>query len=92
MVRLRTVDAFAERPFTGSPAAVLAPYWADRLGRTSLTGFQVSSRSGFVRVELNGDRVTIAGRAVTVFDDALSETAERDTGLRPAGIEDTLQS
>jgi hypothetical protein len=23
MVRLRTVDAFAERPFTGSPAAVL---------------------------------------------------------------------
>jgi hypothetical protein len=44
MVRLRTVDTFAERPFTGSPA-----------GR----------RAGSV--------------------------PETDTGLRPAGMEDTLQ-
>jgi PhzF family phenazine biosynthesis protein len=80
-----------EDPVTGSAHTALAPYWAERLGRTSLTGFQVSSRSGFVGVELNGDRVTITGHAVTVFDGALSETAERNTGLRPAGMEDTLQ-
>jgi PhzF family phenazine biosynthesis protein len=81
-----------EDPVTGSAHTVLAPYWADRLGRTELTGFQVSSRSGFVGVELHGDRVTLTGRAVTVFDGALSEAAEPGkTGLPPAGMAATLQ-
>jgi len=65
-----------EDPVTGSAHTVLAPYWADRLGRTSLTGLQVSARSGFVGVELNGDRVTITGRAITVFDGTLNAAAE----------------
>jgi PhzF family phenazine biosynthesis protein len=65
-----------EDPVTGSAHTVLAPYWAERLGRTSLTGFQVSRRSGLVGVELNGDRVTITGRAVTVFDGTLTNAAE----------------
>jgi PhzF family phenazine biosynthesis protein len=65
-----------EDPVTGSAHTALAPYWAERLGRTSLTGLQVSRRSGRVGVELNGDRVTITGRAVTVFDGALSSAAE----------------
>lgn len=60
-----------EDPVTGSAHTVLAPYWAERLGRTSLVGLQVSPRSGLVGVELNGDRVTITGRAVTVFDGTL---------------------
>jgi PhzF family phenazine biosynthesis protein len=60
-----------EDPVTGSAHTVLAPYWAGRLGRASLVGFQVSPRSGLVGVELNGDRVTITGRAVTVFDGTL---------------------
>ncbi len=80
-----------EDPVTGSAHTVLAPYWADRLGRTSLRGFQVSSRSGFVGVELNGDRVTLAGRAVTIFDGALSEAATSDWRLPPAEMEATLQ-
>ena len=81
-----------EDPVTGSAHTVLAPYWADRVGRTELTGFQVSSRSGFVGVELHGDRVTLTGRAVTVFDGTLSETAEPgETGLPPAGMAATLQ-
>jgi predicted PhzF superfamily epimerase YddE/YHI9 len=88
MVRLRTVDAFAERPFTGSAHTDLAPYWCDRLARTSLTGLQASARSGFVGVELSGDRVAPTGRAVAVFDGALSETAE--PRLPPAGMEATL--
>jgi predicted PhzF superfamily epimerase YddE/YHI9 len=54
---------------------VLAPYWVDRLGRTSLVGLQVSARSGFVGVELNGDRVTVTGHAVTVSDGSLSASA-----------------
>ena len=64
-----------EDPVTGSAHTVLAPYWAERLGRTSLTGHQVSRRSGLVGVELEGDRVTITGRAVTVFDGTLSRAA-----------------
>ena len=65
-----------EDPVTGSAHTVLAPFWADRLARTSLLGLQVSPRSGFVGVELNGDRVTITGRAVTVFDGTLNKAAE----------------
>ena len=50
-------------PVTGSAHTALAPYWAERLGRTSLTGLQVSPRSGLVGVELKGDRVIVtAGR------------------------------
>jgi PhzF family phenazine biosynthesis protein len=65
-----------EDPVTGSAHTVLAPYWAGRLGRTSLVGHQVSARSGSVGVELDGDRVTITGRAVTVFDGALTQPAQ----------------
>jgi PhzF family phenazine biosynthesis protein len=65
-----------EDPVTGSAHTALAPYWAERMGRTSLAGLQVSARSGFVGVELNGDRVTVSGRAVTVFDGALASVAQ----------------
>ena len=65
-----------EDPVTGSAHTALAPYWAARLGRTTLTGLQVSPRSGLVGVELHGDRVTVTGRAVTVFDGALNTAAE----------------
>ena len=64
-----------EDPVTGAAHTVLAPLWAERLGRTSLVGLQASPRSGLVSVELNGDRVTITGRAITVFDGALSPAA-----------------
>jgi PhzF family phenazine biosynthesis protein len=64
-----------EDPVTGSSHTVLAPYWADRLGRRSLVGFQASTRSGLVRVEVNGDRVTIAGHAVTVVEGVLTSSA-----------------
>ncbi|QFU85942.1 PhzF family phenazine biosynthesis protein [Amycolatopsis sp. YIM 10] len=56
-----------EDPVTGSAHCTLAPYWAARLGRNELVGEQASPRGGVVRVELAGDRVTLAGQAVTVF-------------------------
>ena len=65
-----------EDPVTGSAHTALAPYWAQRLGKTMMTGYQVSRRSGFVGVEHRGDRVTVSGRAVTVFDGALETAAE----------------
>jgi predicted PhzF superfamily epimerase YddE/YHI9 len=45
---------------------VLACFWADRLASTALVGFQASHRPGRLDIELHGDRVSIAGRAVTV--------------------------
>lgn len=60
-----------EDPVTGSAHTALAPFWSARLGRTELTGLQVSARSGFVRTELRGDRVLLTGTAVTVIDGEL---------------------
>jgi PhzF family phenazine biosynthesis protein len=64
-----------EDPVTGSSHTVLAPFWAGRLGRSILVGFQASSRSGQVGVEVHCDRVTVIGRALTVLDGALSSAA-----------------
>jgi len=57
-----------EDPVTGSAHCCLAPFWGERLGKTEMIGFQASSRGGAVRVTLRGDRVGLAGRAVTVMD------------------------
>ena len=64
-----------EDPVTGSSHTVLAPFWAVRLGRSTLVGLQASPRSGKVAVEVNGDRVTVIGRALTVLDGALRPVA-----------------
>jgi PhzF family phenazine biosynthesis protein len=75
----------AEDPVTGSAHCTLAPYWAQRLGRSQLTGYQASARGGTVRVRVNGDRVLLAGRAVTVFSGELSDAAlpRPGAGQRP---------
>jgi PhzF family phenazine biosynthesis protein len=56
----------AEDPVTGSAHCCLTPYWAGRLGMAEMTAFQASSRGGVLRVRLDGERVRIGGRAVTV--------------------------
>src|SRR2546427_122770 len=57
-----------EDPVTGSAHCALAPYWCDKLGKQSLTGYQASARGGIVRVRLDGSgRVRLAGQAVTVL-------------------------
>ena len=53
-----------EDPVTGSAHCVLIPYWAARLGKTTLHARQVSARAGELWCELRGDRVGIAGHAV----------------------------
>ena len=55
-----------EDPVTGSAHCALGPYWAERLGKTDLTGYQASARGGVVLVRVDGDRTALAGRAVTV--------------------------
>ena len=57
----------AEDPVTGSAHCCLAPFWSARLGRDRLAGYQASRRGGTVRTVLDGDRVRLGGRAVTVW-------------------------
>jgi PhzF family phenazine biosynthesis protein len=56
-----------EDPVTGSAHCSLAPFWAERLGKTDLIGHQVSKRGGVVRVRPHGDRVDLLGQAITIF-------------------------
>jgi predicted PhzF superfamily epimerase YddE/YHI9 len=57
-----------EDPVTGSAHCTLVPYWAKRLGKTQLEARQVSQRGGALRCALNGDRVSIGGKAVTYLE------------------------
>lgn len=54
-----------EDPVTGSAHCTLIPYWAQRLGRTSLHARQLSPRGGELFCEHRGERVAISGHAVT---------------------------
>jgi len=55
-----------EDPVTGSAHCALGPWWAARFGRDELVGYQASARGGIVRVRIAGERVLLAGSAVTV--------------------------
>jgi predicted PhzF superfamily epimerase YddE/YHI9 len=57
-----------EDPVTGSAHCALAPYWAARLRRDELIGWQASERGGIVRMRLSGDRVILGGHAVSVSE------------------------
>jgi PhzF family phenazine biosynthesis protein len=56
-----------EDPVTGSAHCCLCPFWAARLGKQAMVGYQASARGGVVRVTLHGDRVVLAGCAVTTL-------------------------
>ncbi|HPE64021.1 MAG TPA: PhzF family phenazine biosynthesis protein [Methanothrix sp.] len=62
-----------EDPVTGSAHCCLGPYWAEKLGKTDLVGYQASERGGVVRVRMEEDRTKIAGEAVTVLKGELLE-------------------
>ncbi len=51
-----------EDPVTGSAHCILAPYWAERLGKTQMSARQISRRGGELAVEVRGDRVRLTGR------------------------------
>lgn len=52
-----------EDPVTGSAHCALAPYWAKRLGKTTLKAHQISARGGELICEARGERLVIRGRA-----------------------------
>lgn len=58
------VKGIPEDPVTGAAHCTLAPYWAERLQKTELRGFQASKRGGEVRCRVLGDRVELSGECV----------------------------
>ncbi|WP_116245065.1 PhzF family phenazine biosynthesis protein [Nocardiopsis sp. FIRDI 009] len=64
-----------EDPVTGAAHTVLAPFWAERLGRVELTAHQASARGGDLELRLPADapgRVLIGGTAVSVATGTLN--------------------
>jgi len=57
-----------EDSVTGSAHAVLTPFWAKKLGRTSFTAHQASTRGGDLTLRLDGDRAWLGGPCVTVVE------------------------
>jgi len=60
-----------EDPVTGSAHCELTPYWAKKLGKNKLSAAQLSERGGRLQCELVGDRVLIAGNAVTYLEGSI---------------------
>lgn len=56
-----------EDPVTGSAYTSLAPYWAGRFGKLSLTAEQRSARGGLLTLQMDNERVYISGNACTVL-------------------------
>ncbi len=54
-----------EDPVTGSAHTALTPFWSEKLGKTTLKAAQISARRGDLICTLNGERVELAGNAVT---------------------------
>jgi PhzF family phenazine biosynthesis protein len=61
-----------EDPVTGSAHSVLTPYWAERLGRNDFTAYQASRRGGHLTCRLDGDRVLLGARCVTVMEGVMT--------------------
>ncbi len=63
-------DGIPEDPATGSAHCALAAHWAPRIG-TMFRALQLSERGGVLDITLRGDRVGVAGRAVSRIEGTL---------------------
>jgi PhzF family phenazine biosynthesis protein len=60
-----------EDPVTGAAHCTIGPWLAARTGRSDFVGEQASARGGIVGMRVDGDRVVLRGRAVTVLEGTL---------------------
>lgn len=58
-------EGIDEDPVTGSAHTCLVPFWSSKLNKTDYTARQLSERGGELWCSLAGDRVLIAGKALT---------------------------
>ncbi|MFQ3577974.1 MAG: PhzF family phenazine biosynthesis protein [Verrucomicrobiia bacterium] len=78
-----------EDPATGSAHCILAPYWAGILGRSTLTGRQLSPRGGLLRCRMAGERVILSGRTnlyLTGMIDLAEYRFEAEQSLQTLGV------
>ena len=61
-----------EDPVTGSAHCVLVPYWAERLGKLTLSARQVSRRGGALACRLDGARVILGGNAILYLEGTIT--------------------
>lgn len=65
-------EGLPEDPVCGSAHLTLAPYWSERLGRTTLRAIQLSSRGGELFCRLEGDTVHLAGRCALYLEGSIT--------------------
>jgi predicted PhzF superfamily epimerase YddE/YHI9 len=57
-----------EDPVTGSAHCALAPFWSQRLGKSTLRAQQASRRGGEMICRVRGERVELEGACVFYLD------------------------
>jgi PhzF family phenazine biosynthesis protein len=62
-----------EDPATGSAHCCLGPFWHARLGKTAFVARQLSRRGATIKVAVAGDRINLAGKAVTMMRGELTQ-------------------
>ena len=68
-------SGIAEDPATGSAHCILAPLYAEKLGRAAVKFHQAyPGRGGDIETDLRGDRVLLSGQAVTIMESRLRLT------------------
>mgnify|MGYP003589353753 CR=1 FL=1 len=76
-----------EDPVTGSAHCTLAPYWAQRLGKTTLSARQLSKRTGSLQCRVDGERVFISGQTVPYMEGTIQIECQQTAavcGMTPA--------
>jgi len=71
-----------EDPATGSSHCTLTPYWARRLGKTSLLARQLSARGAEMRCEQRDERVIISGHCAWYMKGEI-DVSPRESEARP---------
>ena len=61
-----------EDPVTGSAHCLLAPYWAEALGKAELHARQISSRGGKLVCKVDNDRTIITGSCVDYMNGTIN--------------------
>jgi PhzF family phenazine biosynthesis protein len=56
-----------EDSVTGSAHCCLGPYWAEKLKKKEMMGYQASPRGGVVGMRCEGEKVILLGQAITVM-------------------------
>jgi PhzF family phenazine biosynthesis protein len=60
-----------EDPVCGSAHCRLTPLWAKILNKNSMNALQISERTGFLKVAVENNRVTLTAQAITVMEGKL---------------------